>query len=63
MDYFHLGAILALIGMVLLLAVNLNRRVARKRKLWTKTDVFLQKWGGLGAYALIAFGLLFLLRR
>jgi hypothetical protein len=63
MDYFHLGAILALIGMVLLLAVNFNRRAARKRKLWTKTDVLLQKWGSLGAYALIAFGLLFLLRR
>lgn len=49
--------------MVLLLTVNLNRRAARKRKIWTKTDVLLQKWGGLGAYALIAIGLLLLLRR
>jgi hypothetical protein len=63
MNYFRLGAILALAGMVLLLIVNVNRGAARKRKMWTKTDVLLQKWGSLGAYALIAFGLLFLLRR
>jgi hypothetical protein len=63
MDYYRLGSILAFIGMVLLLAVNFNRRAARKRKIWTKTDVLLQRWGSLGAYALIAFGLLFLLRR
>lgn len=63
MDYYRLGTILAFIGMVLLLAVNFNRRAARKRKIWTKTDVLLQKWGSLVAYALIAFGLLFLLRR
>ena len=47
MDYSHLGSILALVGMVLLLTVNLNRRAARQRKMWTKTDVLLQKWGGL----------------
>jgi hypothetical protein len=63
MESSRLGAIIALIGMVLLLVVNLNRRAARRRKIWTKTDVFLQKWGSLGAYGLIAVGLLFLLRR
>jgi hypothetical protein len=63
MDYSRLGSILALIGMILLLTVNLNRRAARRRKIWTKTDVLMQKWGSLGAYALIAMGLLFLLRR
>jgi uncharacterized membrane protein YidH (DUF202 family) len=63
MDYSRLGSLLALVGMLLLLTVNLNRRAARKRKMWTKTDVLLQKWGGMVAYALIAFGLLFLLRR
>jgi hypothetical protein len=56
MDYYRLGSILAFIGMVLLLAVNLNRRVARKRKIWTKTDVLLQKWGSLSnAFSLWTF--------
>lgn len=63
MDYTNLGSIIILIGMVLLLVVNLNRRAARQRKIWTRTDVLLQKWGSLGAYALIAVGLLLVLRR
>jgi hypothetical protein len=63
MEYSRFGSILALIGMILLLMVNLNRRAARRRKIWTKTDVIIQKWGSVGAYALIAVGLLFLLRR
>jgi hypothetical protein len=63
MDYYHFGAVVALIGMVLLLITNLNRRRARQRKIWTRTDVVIQKWGALAAYALIAAGLLFLLRR
>lgn len=61
-EYYYLGIIVALIGMILVLLVNLNRRAARRRKIWTKTDVFLQKWGSLGAYALIALGLLLALR-
>jgi hypothetical protein len=63
MEYSRLGSIFALIGMILLLMVNLNRRAARQRRIWTKTDVIIQKWGALAAYALIAVGLLFLLRR
>ena len=63
MEYSRLGSIIALIGMVLLLVVNLNRRAARRRRMWTRTDVLLQKWGSLGAYGLIAVGLLLLLRR
>ncbi len=63
MEYSRLGSIIALVGMVLLLLVNLNRRAARRRKMWTKTDVLLQKWGSLGAYGLIAVGLLLVLRR
>ena len=63
MEYYRLGSVFALIGMILLLMTNLNRRAARRRKIWTRTDVLLQKWGSLAAYALIALGLLFLLRR
>jgi hypothetical protein len=63
MEYSTFGSILALIGMILLLVVNLNRRAARQRKMWTRTDVFLQKWGSLGAYGLIAAWLLLFLRR
>jgi hypothetical protein len=63
MELQRLGTIFAFIGMILLLVVNLNRRAARKRRIWTRTDVILQKWGALVAYALIAVGLLFLLRR
>jgi hypothetical protein len=63
MEYSRFGSVIALLGMVLLLLVNLNRRAARRRPIWTRTDVVVQKWGALGAYALIAVGLLFLLRR
>jgi hypothetical protein len=63
MDYYHFGSMAALIGMILLLITNLNRRAARQRKIWTRTDVNIQKWGSLAAYALIAVGLLLLLRR
>ncbi len=63
MEYSRLGSIIALLGMILLLLVNFNRRAARRRKIWTKTDVFLQKWGSVGAYGLIAVGLLLVLRR
>jgi hypothetical protein len=63
MDYSHLGSVTALIGMILLLITNLNRRAARQRQVWTRTDVVIQKWGSLTAYAFIAVGLLFLLRR
>ncbi len=63
MEYSHLGAVVALLGMVLLLLVNFNRRSARRRKIWTRTDVLIQKWGSLAAYALIALGLLVSLRR
>lgn len=63
MEYSPLGSTIALIGMVLLLMVNLNRRAARRRQLWTRTDVFLQKWGSLAAYGLIALGLLLAIRR
>lgn len=63
MEYSSFGSILALVGMVLLLLVNLNRRSARRRKIWTRTDILLQKWGSLVAYGLIALGLLLLLRR
>jgi hypothetical protein len=63
MEYSQLGAVIALMGLVLLLFTNLNRRAARRRHIWTPTDVFIQKWGSLAAYALIAVGLLFLLRR
>jgi hypothetical protein len=63
MNYYLLGSILAIIGMALMLMVNLNRGAARKRQVWTRTDMLLQKWGSLAAYALIAFGLLFLLKR
>jgi hypothetical protein len=63
MEYSRLGSVIALIGMILLLITNLNRRAARRRQNWTRTDVAMQKWGALAAYALIAVGLLFLLRR
>ena len=63
MEYSRFGSIIALVGMILLLMVNLNRRAARRRPVWTRTEVVLQKWGALVAYALIAVGLLFLLRR
>jgi hypothetical protein len=63
MEYSRFGSIIALLGMVLLLLVNLNRRAARRRPIWTRTDMVAQKWGALLAYALIALGLLFLLRR
>jgi hypothetical protein len=63
MDYSQLGTVAALIGMILLLCTNLNRRAARGRKIWTRTDVLIQRWGSLAAYALIAVGLLLLLRR
>jgi hypothetical protein len=63
MEYSRFGSIIALLGMVLLLLVNLNRRSARRRPIWTRTDMVVQKWGALAAYALIALGLLFLLRR
>ncbi len=63
MEYSRFGSVIALIGMILLLMANLNRRAARRRTIWTKTDVVVQKWGALAAYALIAVGLLFLLRR
>lgn len=57
------GAALALIGMVLLLVANLNRQAIRRRRQWTSRDIFIQRWGTLAAYTLIAFGLLFFLRR
>jgi hypothetical protein len=63
MDYSRFGSVIALLGMILLLLANLNRRAARKRKVWSSRDIFLQKWGVLAAYALIGFGLMLLLRR
>lgn len=63
MEYSRFGSLFALIGMILLLVINLTRRSARQKKSWTKTDVVIQKWGALAAYALIAMGLLLLLRR
>jgi hypothetical protein len=63
MEFSHFGSMLALIGMIMLLAANLNRRTARRRKVWTKTDVAVQQWGTLAAYALIAVGLMLLLGR
>jgi hypothetical protein len=63
MEYSHFGSVIALIGMILLLITILNRRAARQRRVWTRIDVVVQKWGSLAAYALIAVGLLFLLRR
>jgi hypothetical protein len=62
MEYSRFGSIIALVGMILLLVVNLNRRAARQRKSWTKADMAIQKWGALIAYAFIAVGLLLLLR-
>ncbi len=63
MEFSHLGSVIALIGMIMLLIANLNRRTARRRKVWTRTDVIVQKWGTLAAYALIAVGLMLLLGR
>lgn len=63
MEYSQLGTALALLGMILLIIANLNRRAARGRKIWTRTDVLIQKWVPLAAYTLIALGLLLLLRR
>jgi hypothetical protein len=63
MEFSRLGSVIALIGMILLLMANLNRRAARRRKVWTRTDVAIQKWATLVAYALIAIGLLLLLGR
>jgi hypothetical protein len=63
MEFSRFGSIIALVGMILLLVVNLNRRAARQRKNWTKRDVVIQKWGAVLAYAFIALGLLFLLRQ
>ncbi|MBM4288946.1 MAG: hypothetical protein FJ135_12545 [Deltaproteobacteria bacterium] len=63
MELSHLGSLIALIGMILLLFINLKRQAARRRKVWTRTDVALQKWGSLAAYALIALGLMLLFRR
>jgi hypothetical protein len=63
MEFSRLGSVIALIGMILLLMANLNRRAARRRKVWTKTDVAIQRWATLVAYALIAIGLLLLLGR
>lgn len=59
----YLGAGLALLGMILLLVANVNRQAARRRKRWTPRDIFIQRWVTLAAYTLIAFGLLFFLRR
>ena len=63
MEYSRIGSVIALLGMILLLLANLNRRAARKRKIWNTRDIFLQKWGVLVAYALIGLGLMLLLRR
>jgi hypothetical protein len=63
MEFSQLGSLTALIGMILLLVANLNRRNARQRKIWTRTDVIIQKWVTLVAYALIALGLMLLLGR
>lgn len=63
MEYSRLGAVVALLGMFLLLFVNFKRRSARRRRVWTRTDVLIQKWGSLAAYALIALGLLAALRQ
>ena len=63
MEYSRFGSVIALLGMILLLLANLNRRSARKRRVWTSRDVFIQKWVALAAYALIGLGLMLLLRR
>lgn len=63
MELSRLGSILALMGMIIMFLANINRRAARRRKVWTRTDVIMQKWGTLVAYALIAGGLLLLLGR
>ncbi|AEB08193.1 hypothetical protein [Desulfobacca acetoxidans] len=63
MEHAHLGSLLALIGMILLLVVNFNRRSARRRRVWTGTDIAVQKYGSLVAYAILALGLLLLLGR
>ncbi len=63
MTMSNLGAGLALLGLILLVLANLNRQAARRRKQWTARDIFIQRWGTLAAYTLLAFGLLFFLRR
>lgn len=63
MEYSRIGSVIALLGMIMLLLANLNRRAARRRKVWSSRDIFIQRWVTLVAYALIGLGLMLLLRR
>ncbi len=58
-----IGAIIALIGMIVLLVANFNRRAARRRPRVTPIQGFFSRWGPIAAFGLIAVGLLLLLRK
>ncbi len=57
-----LGAILALLGMILLLVANFNRRAVRRRGA-SVSQILLARWGAVAAFCLLGLGLVFLLRR
>lgn len=58
-----LGAIIALMGMILLLVANFNRRAARRRPRETPAQGLLSRWGAIIAFGLIALGLVLLLKK
>jgi hypothetical protein len=59
-----MGPIIALIGLILLLATNLQRQSARKHKSQVSSFTLgWLKWGSLAAYLLIMIGLLIMTGR
>lgn len=58
-----IGAIIALVGMIVLLVANFHRRAARRRPRLTGFPLFFHRWGALIAFGLMALGLLLLLKK
>jgi uncharacterized membrane protein len=64
MESTTMGQLIALIGLILLVATSLQRQSARRRKVRLSPQALAwQKWGSLAAYALIAVGLYLMIDR
>ncbi|MDD3581923.1 MAG: hypothetical protein PHW74_12990 [Desulfobacca sp.] len=64
MDKSHLGSLLALIGMIILLVNNFQRRSFRRRQVKMSSQALaMQKWGTIVASVLIFVGLYLMIGR
>ncbi len=58
-----LGALLALMGMILLLVANFQRRAGRRRPRGAAPPGLIARWGGIVALGLIALGLFLMIKK